>query len=274
MVIFTDLDGTLIDFDTYSATLTAPRVKQLLAAGIRVVFCSSKTRAEQQALMRSIGIKTLGIVENGSGLYVPDGIDLFLNHPASQPVDGGRLIAFGRPAAQIRASIATVSAALQLDLRPYSALSDAHIAKLTGLSPAGAARARARDFSETLTATLGPDQWAEVQHTFAQHDLQCLCGGRFYTVSAQGCHKGTALRATLKEISASSPAALTSIAIGDSFNDVDMLRAADLPYLVQQPGGTWHQIELDGLTLIPAIGPAGWGPAIDHASTVIAAKSS
>ena len=274
MVIFTDLDGTLIDFETYSAELTAPRVKQLLAAGIRVVFCSSKTRAEQQALMRSIGIETLGIVENGSGLYVPNGIDLFLNHPASKPVERGRLIAFGRPAAQIRETIATASSTLQLDLRPYSALTDAKIVELTGLSPDGATRARSRDFSETLTADLDPEQWAEVQHEFAKHDLQCICGGRFYTVSARGCHKGTALHAVVKEISAASPAALTSVAIGDSFNDVDMLRAADFPYLVQQPGGAWHLVELAGLTRIPAIGPAGWGLAIDHASFSIAAKSS
>jgi mannosyl-3-phosphoglycerate phosphatase len=274
MVIFTDLDGTLIDFETYSAKLTAPRVKQLLADKIPVVFCSSKTWGEQHALMRSMGIDTLGIVENGSGIYVPRGMDLFLNHPASKPVESGRLIAFGQPAAQIRASIETVSAALQLDLRPYSALTDSQIVELTGLSADGAARARARDFSETLTAKLQPDQWVRVQNEFAQHNLQCLCGGRFYTVSAQGCNKGTALAATVKAVSAARSAAITSVAIGDSFNDVDMLRAADLPYLVQQPGGTWHPVELLGLNKISAIGPAGWLLAIDHATAAIAAKSS
>ena len=267
MIVFTDLDGTLIDFETYSFELTAPRVKRLLADGISVVFCSSKTRIEQQALMRAMGIDTLGIVENGSGIYVPAGNNIFPHHAAQKLPDGSRLVEFGQPAANIRDAVQSVSGVLDIDLRPYSALDDNEIANLTGLTLEGAARARDRDFSETLTAQLEPSQWLEVQSEFAQHDLQCLCGGRFYTVSAEDCNKGTALKAVVAAaaLADSRDFELRSIAIGDSFNDVDMLVAADFAYLVQKSDEAWHDVDLPGLHKIPAIGPAGWLLAIVHA---------
>ena len=265
MIVFTDLDGTLIDFETYSAEITTPRVRALLAAGIPVVFCSSKTRGEQRALMQKMGIDTLGIVENGSGIYVPQNSDLFADQNDLPLPDGGRLIQLGTPTAVIQEKIKTVSASLEIDLKPYASLSNQALAAVTGLTLDAAGRARQRDFSETLTAKLEPTQWAEVQNAFACHDLQCLCGGRFYTVSAANSHKGTALIKTVEAFAAQRSAPVLSVAIGDSSNDVDMLKAADLPYFVQQPSGAWHEIDFPGVHRIPAVGPAGWLEAINHA---------
>lgn len=269
MIVFTDLDGTLIDFETYSAEITTPRVRQLLAEGVPVVFCSSKTRLEQRALMQKMGIDTLGIVENGSGIYVPQNSDLFADQNDHPLPDGGRLIELGTSAAVIQEKIKIVSSRLEIDLKPYASLSNQALAAVTGLTEDAASRARQRDFSETLTAKLEPHQWTEVQNAFARHDLQCVCGGRFYTVSAANCHKGTALDKTVAAFAARRSAPVTSVAIGDSSNDVAMLKAADLPYLVQQPTGTWHEIVLPGVHRIPAIGPAGWLEAIEHAQGLL-----
>ena len=269
MIVFTDLDGTLIDFETYSAEITTPRVRELLAEGIPVVFCSSKTRGEERALMQKMGIDTLGIVENGSGIYVPQNSDLFADQNDHPLPEGGRLIQLGTPAAVIQEKIKTVSATLGIDLKPYAHLSDQEIAKLTGLPEDAARRARQRDFSETLTAKLEPQRWTEVQNAFASHDLQCLCGGRFYTVSAANCHKGTALQQVVEAYCAFHATPVRSIALGDSSNDVDMLRAANHSYLVQQPSGTWHEIDLPGVHRIPAIGPTGWLEAIEHAQGIV-----
>ena len=265
MIVFTDLDGTLIDFETYAAELTTPRVQVLLARGVPVVFCSSKTRLEQRALMQKMGIDTIGIVENGSGIYLPQTCSLFPEQNKHPLPNGGRLVSLGTSADTIQEKIEIVSAHLDIDLRPYAKLSDPEVAKLTGLSEDAANRARQRDFSETLTAKLDPRQWAEVQAAFSSHNLRCLCGGRFYTVSAANCHKGTALQQVVKAFSAQRAEPVSSIAIGDSSNDVDMLRTADWPYLVQQPSGTWHEMDLPRLHRIPAIGPAGWLKAIQHA---------
>ncbi len=44
-IIFTDLDGTLLDED-HSINKTKPTLKQIKALDIDIVFCSSKTRKE------------------------------------------------------------------------------------------------------------------------------------------------------------------------------------------------------------------------------------
>ncbi|MCG7852909.1 MAG: HAD hydrolase family protein, partial [Methanosarcinaceae archaeon] len=45
-VVFTDLDGTLIDHDTYSYKAARPALAALKKQGIPLIFCTSKTRAE------------------------------------------------------------------------------------------------------------------------------------------------------------------------------------------------------------------------------------
>ena len=49
-LIFTDLDGTLIDHHTYSAEAARPALEAARAAGVPVVPCSSKTLAEMRLL--------------------------------------------------------------------------------------------------------------------------------------------------------------------------------------------------------------------------------
>jgi predicted mannosyl-3-phosphoglycerate phosphatase (HAD superfamily) len=47
-VLFTDLDGTLLDLSSYSSKVVQSAVSRLKDADISIVFCSSKTFAEQQ----------------------------------------------------------------------------------------------------------------------------------------------------------------------------------------------------------------------------------
>jgi len=200
---------------------------------------------------------------------LPPNCPLFPDQNDSPLPEGGRLIGLGTSADMIQEKISVVSACLNIDLKPYANLSDQEVATLTGLSEGAAHRARLRDFSETLTVQLDPRQWAEVQTAFTSHGLQCLCGGRFFTVSAVSCNKGTALQRVVEAYSSLIDGLVTSIAIGDSSNDADMLKAADMPYLVQQPAGAWHAIDLPRLHRIPAIGPAGWLEAVRHAEDII-----
>jgi len=45
-VFFTDLDGTLLDFHTYSFNPALPALEHLKAHEVPLIICSSKTRAE------------------------------------------------------------------------------------------------------------------------------------------------------------------------------------------------------------------------------------
>ena len=113
--VFTDLDGTLIDFETYSAELSAPSLRELQGAGVPVVFCSSKTRGEQQALLDSLELSLPCIVENGSGLYLPKGLPSEMLGDAAP----GSIISWGISAGEIRAILRVVSKEMGVDFGMY-----------------------------------------------------------------------------------------------------------------------------------------------------------
>lgn len=269
-LIFTDLDGTLIDFETYSFDTAAPLARQLLNEGSILAFCSSKTYLEQMALMNDMGISVPGIVENGCGLFLPPEFDLQWDSSAKEFPDGGRLIAMGVSADQIRYEISLISNTMGIDFLPYSEMNVAEICEITGLDEWAARRAQMRDFSETLTASLPESIWEELDARLEIVGLQCLSGGRFHTVSSRDCNKGTALRILANAIQETRPDIEITLGIGDSANDRDMLEAADRAYLVQQSDGNWNSMNIEGLNRIPKVGPEGWVQAVTEALAIVA----
>lgn len=47
-VVFTDLDGTLLDSETYSCEKSLAMINRLKESGTPLIFCSAKTRVEQE----------------------------------------------------------------------------------------------------------------------------------------------------------------------------------------------------------------------------------
>ena len=72
-MVLTDLDGTLLDFQTYRAGVARRGLSQLQARKIPVAFCSSKTREEQEWYRRELKVTDPFIAENGAAVFVPDG---------------------------------------------------------------------------------------------------------------------------------------------------------------------------------------------------------
>ena len=70
-VIYTDLDGTLLDHDTYAFGEAQPTLNALMERGIPIIPCTSKTRAETLSLTQTMGINGPMIVENGAAIWVP-----------------------------------------------------------------------------------------------------------------------------------------------------------------------------------------------------------
>ena len=264
-IIFTDLDGTFIDFETYSPKIATPMARDIANRGVPIAFCSSKTIEEQLVLMDAIGLTFPCIVENGAGIYIPDSTGILEDLPAKQIKGGGRLIGLGESSEFIRRQIGSISNALDIDLKPYHEFSDNELSRITGLDEEGARRARNRDFSETLTASLDAETWSNVNAALQPIGLHCLSGGRFHTVTSIDCNKGRALKIVVDGFEAMTEDRWHSIAIGDSANDFDMLDSVDHPYLVQTPKGDWNEMGVDNLKRISAIGPDGWVLAVKDA---------
>ena len=71
LVIITDLDGTFLDYQTYSYQASLATLRKLQSLNVPVVLCSSKTRSEMEPLWHELGLKDPFIVENGGAIFFP-----------------------------------------------------------------------------------------------------------------------------------------------------------------------------------------------------------
>src|SRR5262245_19532019 len=73
LLVITDLDGTLLDQQTYSYERCLPALDRLRARRIPVVMCSTKTSAEMLPLWRDLELDAPFICESGGAIYFPRG---------------------------------------------------------------------------------------------------------------------------------------------------------------------------------------------------------
>ncbi len=71
LIIFTDLDGTLLDYSTYSFDAALPALKVLKEKNIPLVICSSKTKTEIEYYRKKLDNYRPFISENGGGIFIP-----------------------------------------------------------------------------------------------------------------------------------------------------------------------------------------------------------
>jgi mannosyl-3-phosphoglycerate phosphatase len=70
-IVFTDLDGTLLDYSTYSFQKALPALSALKQADIPLVICSSKTKTEIEYYRDRLENHHPFISENGGGIFIP-----------------------------------------------------------------------------------------------------------------------------------------------------------------------------------------------------------
>ncbi|MFP4273457.1 MAG: HAD-IIB family hydrolase [Paracoccaceae bacterium] len=245
LVLFTDLDGTLLDHETYSHAAADAVLARLRDAEIPVVLASSKTAAEIAALRRALGFAHVpAICENGAGLLPAFAED------AAEAGDHAR----------IRAALEALPAALREGFRGFSQLSVAELADLTGLPRQQAALAGQRRFTEPGLWTGGGEDRRAFVAALAALGIEAREGGRFLTLGT-GRRKADRMAEILAGYG--DPPCL---ALGDAPNDVEMLEAATWGVIVANP----HRAPLPRLpgedtgriirTTLP--GPEGWSQAV------------
>lgn len=256
LVVFTDLDGTLLSERTYSWAAARPALRQLARLRVPLVFCSSKTRAEILFWRRRLDNGHPFISENGGGIFIPRGY--FPGLERLTLTEGLATIPLGTPYARLREEFSDLRQKFGAGVRGFGDMTIAEISTLTGLPRTQAALARQRDFDEPFIFTAGSGarflkaikaagrQWTRgrLQHMMGNHD------------------KGRAVRLLLQRF-ALGKEAVVSAALGDGFNDLPMLQAVDHPFLVRQAsGGFASGVGFPGLTRTRGAGPAGWNEAI------------
>jgi mannosyl-3-phosphoglycerate phosphatase len=254
-VVFTDLDGTLLDHHSYSFDAAAEMLGYLRKHRIPLVIVTSKTRPEVLKLQERLGICEAFIVENGAGAFIPSGS--LLSDPsageACEPVSEAKSYR------DVRAFFEGVKA--EFALRGFGDMDVAEVMRLTGLEEAGARDAMRRDFTEPFVAedrTVIP----ALREKALEAGLDVIEGGRFFHLVTHGATKGRALRALAQRYASCYGERVRTIALGDSANDVAMLEVADKAVLIPHPDGSYEAMEIGGLIRAPFAGPKGWNAAL------------
>ncbi|CUI74170.1 HAD-IIB family hydrolase [Cognatishimia activa] len=243
ILVFSDLDGTLIDHETYAWSAAKPALAALKKAGAGVVLSSSKTAAEMIVLRTEMGLNDWpAIVENGAGV-LPSGAAAL-----PEPVQY----------AQLRAVLDQLPEEFRQMFTGFGDMSIADLVEATGLDQDAAALAKERCFSEPGLWSGDEAQKGVFLKALEDQGITAQQGGRFLTLSF-GSNKADQMRALAHKFNPKH-----TIALGDAPNDIQMLEAAEFPVVIKNP----HRAPLAPLvnetrairTQLP--GPQGWNVAI------------
>ncbi len=259
LLVFTDLDGTLLDHETYSFEPARPALLALEERGVPLILCTSKTRPETERWRAALGNPHPFIVENGGGVFIPRGYFPFevSPGPAGSPYEE---LEFGTPYQGLRRVLTEMRTLIHPSIRGFGDMTDEEAAGLCGFSVEDARLAMQREYDEPFVAGEGPPLEA-LEAAAAGAGLRIVRGGRFFHLIGAN-DKGRAVSA-LRGLYEKAFGPLRTVGLGDSLNDEPMLRAVDIPVVVGKPGGGYDPgIDLPGRVRAPGAGPEGWREAV------------
>ncbi|MFH1626372.1 MAG: HAD-IIB family hydrolase [Pseudomonadota bacterium] len=259
LIIFTDLDGTLLDHDTYSFDAATEALDRVKEAGIPLILCSSKTRAEITVWRERLNNKDPFISENGGAIFFPNTFNALGKKYTER--DNYQVIELGTYHPELLVHFKTLKNSFGARIRGFSEMGVDEVMRLAGLSRREALLAKQREYSEPFVFTGNEKDKKELERSVKDLNLNLTRGGRFFHLLGDN-DKGKAVN-IVAEIFKANCSGLKTVALGDSQNDLPMLQVVDVPILVQKSGGLYEeQIDLPNLRRAPGVGPLGWNKAV------------
>lgn len=290
-VVFTDIDGTLVDINTAEYGKETDKLIRLIKErNIPLILTSAKTRLEQNKIKEDLGLSDPFIVENGGAIVIPKGYfpDYALRdikYPfretqetknEARDVNHEIVVELGKPADYIRAKLSDIRKKYGINFRGVADISVEKLSNLALISRDQAKRMAQRNYGETILQIQSEDIARFIK--YVQEDgMKVIHGGRFFDVTV-GTDKGIAVGILKKLFKDKFHNNVTFFGIGDSTNDIPMLNLMDIPILVQRQDSSWvdygeikmknavdssrSSISSNKLIKVEGIGPNGWENAI------------
>lgn len=257
-LIFSDLDGSLLDHDNYCHKAADELLVELEHDQIPVILTTSKTRAEVMSIREELNNCHPFIVENGAAIFIPHGY--FSEKPVDcLEIEDYWVYSFSQSRSHWLGLLNKAKKLFPHSFSHFAAMKEEVIAQVTGLSLEQSQLANQREFGEPIS-WLGVDkakqefvQWLEDQGG------NVLQGGRFLHLSG-ACDKGQAMT-WLKQVYAleDTDKEFKTIAIGDSGNDIAMLEKSDLALIIRSPVHAPPKLKRPrGFFISEQFGPRGW----------------
>ncbi|WP_438862717.1 HAD-IIB family hydrolase [Neptunicella sp.] len=263
-IIFTDLDGSLLDHDTYSHQAADATLARLHQLNVPVVPNTSKTAAELDELHQELTLDAPFIVENGAAVFIPQGY--FPQQPDNtESYQQYWVKTFSKERQHWLTLLAKVESDFAGLFEHFATMSVQRICDTTGLSVQQAEQAAERHFSEPVLWHGDEQQREAFIDALVALGADPLQGGRFIHVSGE-CNKGIAMQWLVEEFSRQGEGDVQykSIAIGDSHNDIAMLEMANIAVRILSPVQPLPQLaRIQHLFTSTLPGPEGWSECIE-----------
>ncbi len=248
ILIFTDLDGSLLNRENFEFGSIKNFLKELLSNDIFIIPNSSKTAKEIVNFNDELEERLPFIAENGSSIH-----DLNLinsNFPEK--------IILSRDISELLEIFNNkVPNNLRLKCKFLKDLSKKEQLNILGLPTDKIKYAIKRDYTVPFKFEGDKNQREKLQKCIQSSGLTLQEGGRVINLCDK-VSKSKAMKNVVKVFQKVEKDKLITIAVGDNFNDLDMLRNSDFPCLVFNDKFTLEKININNCIVSKKPAPEGW----------------
>jgi mannosyl-3-phosphoglycerate phosphatase family protein len=262
IIVFTDLDGTLLDASTYSFGKAMSGLRLLRERDIPLIFCSSKTRPEIEYYRNLMENSHPFVTENGGGIFIPRGYFPSVAYPADIPLTRAgiyEVMELGTGYAILRNALSQLREK-GFAVRGFGDMTVEEVIEVTELGREEAEMSKDRDFDEPFLYDGPEDGIGELVNAVEEKGLQVTQGQYFHILGNNDKGKAVSILTGMYEKMFGD---VVTVGLGDSPNDLPMLQRVDYPILVQRKDGRHHpQIDVPRMIRAHGIGPEGWNAAM------------
>jgi len=252
-IIFTDLDGTLVDYESHSYAAALPALQRIGECSVPLVFCSSKTRAEVEEWRTGIGNAHPFIVENGAAIFIPAGY--FPGQGQGIERGGYRVIELGEPRAALMGVLRSASVLTGTRILTFHDLSVEEVGVRYGIPHRLAILAVQREYDEPFEI-LDRDKAPDLLAAIEQQGRRWTRSDRFFHITGRNSKAGAVQVLSRLYLNHAGPA--TTYGFGDAMNDAEFLNTVDFPILVRSRHAAELQAVVPRAVLTNLSGPEGW----------------
>lgn len=268
IIIFTDLDGTLLDHKTYSFKEALPALKKAKMTKTPVIFVTSKTFAEVKTLQKKMNLwkKEAFIIENGGAIFIPKNLfDFVLKTKLSKEKISKKQdfwkIEFGKPYRKIRKILKETAKKINIPIKGISDMTAEEFSKDCGLSLSDAKEAKKRSYQEGFKILLPKKQqkkaYKKIKSAIQKRGLHTAIGGRYYQIMGKPA-KTKAVKILIR-LFQKKYGKIYTIGLGDSQADLEFIKFCNEGYLIKNPKKLLKtKIKNPKIKKTKNIGPKAW----------------
>lgn len=255
-LVFSDLDGTLLNHKDYSFAPAKEALAYLKSELIPLILSTSKTFSEVVEIQKELGIREPFIVENGAGIFIPSECVLAKSLPFKED-----WIKVSNAHSYIELRLFFTDMKRHYPIKGFGDMKLKEVIALTGLDEESSTNAMKRDFTEPFIIadeSLVPSLKAKAN----LEGLDIVKGGRFFHLISLNQDKANAMLSLTHMYDEYFDSKHTKIALGDSANDYTMILKADIGVLIPLHDGSFSPLGDNSAKRAPYPGPKGWNSSI------------